>query len=101
MRRLSIAVTIGLATTSVLGQAPAAFPPRDHAAIQYSTATTTDLIARANRDLRSGKLRLTFDGPQGYLKSLLTALAISPASQALVFSQTSLQSERISPATPR
>jgi hypothetical protein len=98
-----------VATTAALGagsfiaqaQAPAAFPPRDHGAIQYSTAATTDPIARANRDLRSGKLRLTFDGSQGYLKSLLTALAISPASQALVFSQTSLQSERISAATPR
>jgi hypothetical protein len=98
---LIVVATNALCAAHLLAQAPAAFPPRDHAAIQYSTATTTDPIARVNRDLRSGKLRLTFDGPQGYLKSLLAALAISPSSQALVFSQTSLQSERISPATPR
>src|SRR5262245_20506234 len=89
-----VVAAAALGAGHLLAQAPAAFPPRDHAAIQYSTAATNDVIARMNRDLRAGRLRLTFDGSQGYLKSLLTALTISPSSQALVFSQTSLQSER-------
>jgi hypothetical protein len=44
---------------------------------------------------------LEHDGERGYLESLLAALEIDPASQTLVFSQTSLQSRLIGPRTPR
>ncbi len=40
-------------------------------------------------------------GPLGYLPSLLQALGINPDSQALVFSKTSFQSQKISPRNPR
>jgi hypothetical protein len=40
-------------------------------------------------------------GPLGYLPALLEALRISPDSQALVFSKTSFQSQKISPRNPR
>jgi hypothetical protein len=40
-------------------------------------------------------------GPLGYLPSLLESLRINPDSQALVFSKTSFQSQRISPRNPR
>ena len=96
-----VIVTATLGTATLLAQTPATFPPRDHAAILYSTGATTDPVSRANQELRSGRLRLSAASPHGYLKSALSALAISPSSQTLVFSETSLQSERISPANPR
>jgi hypothetical protein len=40
-------------------------------------------------------------GPLGYLPALLEALNINPDSQALVFSKTSFQSQKISPRNPR
>lgn len=44
---------------------------------------------------------LKYEPRQGYLRSLLAALAIDPASQVLVFSKTSRQSGFIGPRTPR
>lgn len=65
--------------------------PVDHAAIQYATAPTDDLVARL---IKSGaRVR--------ELPELLAALGISTDSQMLVFSKTSLQAERISPRNPR
>jgi hypothetical protein len=40
-------------------------------------------------------------GPLGYLPALLDALHINPDTQALVFSKTSFQSQKISPRNPR
>ncbi|HWC95588.1 MAG TPA: hypothetical protein VG456_02530 [Candidatus Sulfopaludibacter sp.] len=40
-------------------------------------------------------------GPLGYLPALLAALRINPDTQALVFSKTSFQSQKISPRNPR
>ena len=44
---------------------------------------------------------LAFEGPRGYLKSVLDALDVPVASQTLVFSETSLQYEHINAANPR
>ena len=54
-----------------------------------------------NRQLLDGTLHLTFQGPQGYLRSLLKALGVPIESQLLVFSKTSGQASRISPENPR
>lgn len=74
---------------------------RDHAAIRYSTAETTDPVAALNVRLRAGQAALRYDGTAGYLRSLLDALRIPVESQSLVFSQTSFQAERISILNPR
>jgi hypothetical protein len=74
---------------------------RDHAAIQYSTRTPRDVVARLNQRLEKGELQLASEGPRGYLKSILAALDISPSSQALVFSENSLQRDYISKTKPR
>src|ERR1041385_6156514 len=52
--------------------------------------------------LKKGEIRLAYtpDG-HGYLKSVLEALKVSPQSQVLPFTKSSLQFDRISPATPR
>ena len=75
---------------------------RDDAPIHYSTAPVSDAVWALNARLRDGKEKLVFetDG-SGYLRSVLRALRMPVESQALVFSPTSLQSERISMHNPR
>ena len=76
--------------------------PRDHPAIEYSSRPTRDAVAMLNRRIQSGEIQLAFDPSSGgYLKSVLAALAISPASQALVFSENSLQRSHINKGKPR
>jgi hypothetical protein len=93
-------VTIGV--TGVLGQFSDVFQEsRDHPAIEYSTRATADAVAVLNQRLQAGPSRLRFDGPRGYLDSLLSALDIPVESQTLVFSQTSFEPSDISPSNPR
>ena len=96
-----VAIPTVLAVMHLFAQTPETFVSRDHAAIQYSTRATTDPVTRVNQQLRSGQLRLSFDAPGGYLRSILSALDISPSSQTLVFSENSLQRQFISLAAPR
>lgn len=73
----------------------------DHAAIGYTSRPSHDAIAGLNEQLARGDRRLTFDGPSGYLRSLLASLDIPVSSQTLVFSENSLQRAHISQKTPR
>jgi len=75
--------------------------PRDHPAIQYSSGTPADAVSKLNARLQNGTVRLSFENPRALLESVLAALDVTPASQVLVYSETSLQSDRISPAAPR
>src|SRR4051812_8260197 len=68
----------------------------EYPTMRYATAARTDPVAKLADRLARGDLELA-RGPRGYLDSLLAALHIDPASQTLVFSQTSLQSKRIRP----
>jgi hypothetical protein len=70
-------------------------------AIAYFTAPVSDPVAELNRKLQSGAVRLTFDAAHGYLPSVLQALRVPEASQVVVFSKTSVQASRITPANPR
>ena len=74
---------------------------RDHAAIRYSTAPTTDAVSELNKRLEAGTATLRFEAASGYLRSVLEALDVPVESQALVFSQTSLQGPRINVRNPR
>ncbi len=74
---------------------------RDHPAIAYSTGATHNAVTRLNDRLREGTARLTFAAGNGYLPSMLEAFGISPASQTLVFSQTSFQAPQINMHNPR
>jgi hypothetical protein len=74
----------------------------DHPAIHYSKGPFDDPVARLQAQLESGKTKLDFmDSGPGYLPSLLRHLGVNIDSQALVFSKTSFQSEKISPRNPR
>jgi hypothetical protein len=51
--------------------------------------------------LDAEQAKLTYEGDQGYLASLLRQLDVPESSQGLVFSQTSFQLRKISPRRPR
>jgi len=73
----------------------------DHPAIAYRQAPRSDAAAELNRRLQAGTAALKFDGPSGYLRSLLELLDIPLDSQMAVYSKTSLQTPLITPANPR
>jgi hypothetical protein len=54
-----------------------------------------------NDRLVKGEVRLSFEPDNGYLRSLLEALAIPVSSQSLVFSKTSFQADLITMHNPR
>jgi hypothetical protein len=73
----------------------------EYPVVAYSEAAKANRVARLQKRLDSGELKLQWEPGFGYLRSLLKALEIDPDSQVLVFSRTSLQIEHISPSTPR
>src|SRR5260221_10774971 len=49
---------------------------RDHAAIQYSTGPVSNRVAELNKKIQDGAIRLTLEGPGGYLRPALRALDV-------------------------
>src|SRR5215471_10156310 len=64
-------------------------------------AVAADPVADLQTRIKQGNVLLEYEPSHGYLLSLLKHLNVPISSQTLVFSKTSLQSERISPKTPR
>jgi len=75
--------------------------PFEEDTISYNKTPSTGAVARLQNRLDRGEVKLKFDPKSGWRDSVLAALGVSPTSQSLVFSKTSLQRERISPQTPR
>jgi len=73
----------------------------EEAPISYSTTRPENPISRLQDRITSGDASLAWTAGHGYLPALLQALDIPISSQVLTFSKTSLQDERIGPATPR
>jgi hypothetical protein len=103
-----LARTIAVVSTATLcalaavpaGRTDAFNASRDDQAIAVTQAAH-DPIGELNSKLESGAAHLDFSVTSGYLPSVLGALGIPAESQGLVFSQTSAQFERITPANPR
>ena len=74
---------------------------RDTPTINYSKGPLDNPVEHLNQRLAEGQARLTAQPVSGYLRATLDALQVPVESQVLVFSQTSLQSSRISPTNPR
>jgi len=74
---------------------------REYPAIPYARMPADNAIARLQERVDRGEVKLLYRPPRGYLDSILAALGISPSSQTLVYSKTSLQTGDISAATPR
>ncbi len=68
---------------------------------EFSSTKVSDSVSTMMEKIRTGHLTLAYEPNQGYLKAVLHELGVSVESQILVFSKTSLQSNFISPTTPR
>ena len=73
----------------------------DQDPIHYGTALVDDPVARLDRQVKSGRVKLDCNERNGYLDSVLKHLKIPASSQSLVFSKTSFQRDHISPSNPR
>lgn len=73
----------------------------NHPAIRYSVSEAHTAIEDLNRKLADGSVRLTFDPQNGYLQSVLDLLKVPVESQVMVYSQTSMQAEKINAQNPR
>ena len=74
---------------------------KEFPALHYERMPADNPVALLQKKLDSGEVKLQFVPGQGYLASLLKALAIDVSSQTLVYSKTSLQKGSITAATPR
>ena len=87
---------------AAIAQRPDAFSEsRSHPAIDYNSAPVNTAITELNRKLDEGKATLSFDPASGYLRSALDALGVPIESQMLVYTQTSMQGEKINMHNPR
>ena len=73
----------------------------DEEPIAYSKTSPDDAVARLQRRLDAGEVKLAWDDKFGYLPGILDAFGIPKSSQMLVFSKSSLQRKLISPSNPR
>jgi hypothetical protein len=73
----------------------------DRPPIAYETSTPHNPVERLQARLDAGTARLEHDERCGYLPAVLDALGVPRSSQALVFSKTSLQQQKIGPRNPR
>ena len=72
-----------------------------HPAIDYHSGALADPITELQRRMAAGSATLEFDGPAGFLQSLLTTLDVPVESQILLFSKTGIQHPFTTPANPR
>jgi hypothetical protein len=73
----------------------------EQAPIDYSQAVPAGPVARLQARLDAQAIRLERSDEQRFLRELMERLEIPVESQVLVFSKTSHQNPRITPATPR
>jgi hypothetical protein len=98
---LVVAVIFGCSLLGVAQRRDAYVESRDHPAIRYSTAATSDVVSTVNARLQNGAVTLKYDESTGYLRSVLDALGVPVESQMMVFSQTSFQASQIRMHNPR
>jgi hypothetical protein len=96
MRGRWLVLIVVLSLAGVVRAADYERPP-----LAYSSSTPDNVISKLEVKLAAGKAKLEYDPGMGYLPALLRELGVPVSSQTLVFSQTSLQRQRISPRTPR
>ncbi len=71
------------------------------APIRYSETSANDPAAELVARIESGELKLDTSSDRAFLKDVLRELGVPIESQVLVYSKTSAQNERITPARPR
>jgi hypothetical protein len=89
------------AAIAVAGLSGSYVVPLEHEAIQYTKIPATDPIARLEKRVAAGEVKLEYQDDNGFLTSVLKELQVPVHSQVLVFSKTSFQAPRIAPRMPR
>ena len=102
----SLAVLLALVATTSARQLSSSFPNwLDDSALSpvaaYESVPSGDAVEELNRRLAAGTARLAYDGPSGYLRSVLAELRIPIESQIAVFAKDSAQMARINMRNPR
>ena len=95
-KMFSCAVVAVLATADVRGE-----DDYENAPIFYSDTRPNDAAVALEKAQEQGKVKIDRADDWAVLKGLLKQFKIPEASQVMVFSKTSKQNDRISPATPR
>lgn len=93
--------TVVIGALAIAGLSGSYIVPLDHDAIQYEMRPVDDAVARLEKRVAAGEVKLEFASGTGYLASVLKALDVPLESQVLVFSKTSFQAPRIAPRLPR
>ncbi|MGK0187217.1 MAG: hypothetical protein ACI9R3_003003 [Verrucomicrobiales bacterium] len=92
---------LGLLSGFALTTARAGVEDYELEPILYSDSDASDRIAAISAAYESGELSFGNGGEKDVLAKVLDYLGVPAASQVLVYSRTSLQNDRIHPATPR
>jgi hypothetical protein len=98
---LLLLIVAGTATRHQTPSAQSERTPDRNVSAPGGGVADVDAVVRLQRQLDSGKVKLTFEKDFGYLRSLLRALNVPDSSQTLVFSKSSAQMSGISPEKPR
>jgi hypothetical protein len=77
------------------------YVPFSEAPISYRSEDLSDPVAKLQKQMDRGEVKLEYEPGHGYLRSVLKLLRVSETSQTLVFSKTSFQYPKISPERPR
>jgi hypothetical protein len=103
MKYIFSAAPLGLAVlaVSLSGTATQTQTPEPPPARPVAPGGPGDPIVDLEARLAAGATTVVAEGRHGYLKGLLAQLDIPVSSQGLVFSRTSLQTDRIAPWAPR
>src|SRR4051812_7701471 len=90
MRAAGLVLLLPLFVTAMQPRATYEGMLDSHPAIDYRSAPVADPVSMLRKDLAGGGT-LAFNGPQGYLRSLLEKLDVPVESQVLLFSKTGIQ----------
>jgi hypothetical protein len=77
------------------------FVPFADEPISYRSDNLSDPVAKLQKQIDRGEVKLSYEPQHGYLRSVLETLEVPISSQTLVFSKTSFQYKKILPQTPR
>jgi hypothetical protein len=96
-----VLVALLLGAGPLLAPAVARADDLDREPIRYATAPADNAVSRLQKRIDAGETLLAHEDHFGYLRPLLRELNVPVSSQALVFSKTSFQRDRIAPRSPR
>ena len=97
----TLSVALSFSLLALLSDSASAQFDFEKPPINYGEAESHDRIAELAQKIEKGDVQFTYDASHGWLPDVLKHLKVSPQSQVLVFSKTSLQLHKISPRTPR